>query len=278
MRMPNAAIVDWVIAASAALWYRVVDPRRLRKERASSSQSNRRRVSIPIATYDRIDVLVDRTIPAILNQTHDDLEVIVVGDGSPKSLWDRLSEIEDDRVRRVRLRRRTRYPSDPLALWMVAGWRPRNLGARLADGEWILWMSDDDILPPNALASMLEVAAQAPQVEVISGTKQSGTVQPRMVTLENAGHGLGLLVVGMPLLCRSSLRAFRWNRHSWRKKRNRPIDFDLLERMGKAKVRMGITRDVVAIHPEVSDTGLIGSKGAIAEELRRRARGEAQSG
>lgn len=269
-------MVNRLIAGLAALWLGALDRHRLRQARIAAASSCSGRVSVPIATYDRIDVLVERTIPAILSQTHVDVEVIVIGDGSPMTLWNRLSEIEDARVRSVRLRRRTRYPSDPLSLWMVAGWRARNLGARLARGDWILWMSDDDILLPSALSSMLKVAAQNPDVEVVSGVKQSGTLEPRTITLENAGHGLDLQVIGMPLLCRSYLRAFRWNRHSWRKEWNRPCDFDLLERMGRLDINMDITDDLVVIHPEVSDTGLIGSKGAIAEELRRRDRGNSE--
>lgn len=53
-------------------------------------------------------------------------------------------------------------------------------------------------------------------------------------------------------------------------------DFDLLERMGRLGVIMDVTHELVVIRPEVSDTGLIGSKGAIVEELRRRARGDNQ--
>jgi hypothetical protein len=38
-------------------------------------------------------------------------------------------------------------------------------------------------------------------------------------------------------------------------------------------VKMDVSNELVVIHPEVAGTGLIGSKGAIAEELRRRGEG-----
>ena len=41
-------------------------------------------VSVPIATYDRIEVLIERTLPALLAQTYSNLEVIVVGDGTKR--------------------------------------------------------------------------------------------------------------------------------------------------------------------------------------------------
>jgi len=270
--MTRRKLMDRLVAWWVHQWYRIADPVRLRRARHSGGAWHAGRVSVPIATFDRIDVLVERTIPAILAQTHRDLEIIVVGDGTPRHLWEKLSAVRDERVRRVRLPRRTRYPEDPLALWMVAGWKARNLGARMATGEWVLWISDDDILPSNSIAAMLEVVEGDPKVELVSGTKQAGTIHPRMITFENAGHGLPYPVVGMPLLCRSTLRAFRWNRHSWRKAWNRPCDFDLLERMGRSDIRMGITPHLVAIHPEVAGTGIVGSKGSIEEELRRRGR------
>jgi glycosyltransferase involved in cell wall biosynthesis len=257
---------------SASLWYSVADPLRLKRERSVQKTSFPGRVSVPIATFDRIDILLERTIPAILSQTHQNVEVIVVGDGTPLTLWKKLEALREERVHIFRLPKRTRYPDDPLSLWMVAGWKARNFGAQVATGEWILWMSDDDILPPASIEALLEVVQQYPEVEVVSGTKQAGTVTPRFITMENAGHGLPYPVVGMPLLCHSTLRSFRWNSQSWRKDWNRPCDLDLLDRMGRSGIRMATTRRLVAIHPEVAGTGAVGSRGSVEEELRRRAR------
>ena len=268
--------VDAAIARAVSAWYRVADRVRLGARRRATRGRQSRRVSVPIATYDRIDVLIDRTIPALLAQSHREVEIIVVGDGTPSDLWERLERVQDPRVRLKRLSSRTRYPDDPLSLWMVAGWRARNVGARLATGNWILWMSDDDILPEDSIEALLAVAERDPEVELVSGEKQVGLEGQRQVTLASTDHGLPLRVIGMPLLCRSTLAAFRWNRHSWRKSWNRPCDFDLLERMGRLGVKMDVTDRLVAIHPEVADTGLVGSRGAIAEELRRRARGNGQ--
>jgi len=263
---------DVAVAAVASAWYVIFDRLRLRVARSRARDPHGERVSIPIATYDRIDILLERTIPSLLRQTHQDIEIIVVGDGTPPALWEAVEAFRDPRVQVRRLRRRTRYPEDPLSLWMVAGWRARNLGARMATGDWILWISDDDILPERAVESLLAVTRRLPDVDLVSGEQQTGTVSPRRVTLANTDHGLPLKVVGMPLLCRSTLAAFRWNRHSWRKRWNSPCDFDLLERMGRRGVRMDVTEELVVIHPEVAGTGIVGSKGSIEEELRRRGR------
>jgi glycosyltransferase involved in cell wall biosynthesis len=226
---------DRAVSFVAARWFFVADRVRLKARRRFARGLASQVVSIPIATYDRIDVLVDRTIPALLAQSHQEVEIILIGDGTPKPLWARVEGLQDPRIRSRRLRSRTRYPDDPLSLWMVAGWRARNLGARMATGGWLLWMSDDDILPERAIEALLNVARRDPEVELVSGEQQAGLEHPRRTTLENTDHGLPLRVIGMPLLCRSTLGAFRWNRHSWRKSWNRPCDFDLLERMGKLR-------------------------------------------
>lgn len=142
-----------VRSAFTQSWFFAADRLRLQGEQRRFrllTPSLRDRVSVPIATYDRIDVLVERTIPALLAQTHRDVEVIVVGDGTPPKLFARLADIDDPRVIRLRLPERTRYPSDPLERWMVAGWHPRNVGASMASGGWLLWMSDDDLILPEA--------------------------------------------------------------------------------------------------------------------------------
>lgn len=266
---------DITLSFVADRWYSMADRHRLAaRRRRLVAERPFDRVSIPIATYDRIEVLVDRTIPALLAQSHENIEIIIVGDGTPKPLWRSIEQLQDPRIRSRRLRSRTRYPDDPLSLWMVAGWRARNLGAQMATGNWILWMSDDDILLERSIEALLDVARRDPEVELVSGEQQAGIVHPRRTTLKNTDHGLPLRVIGMPLLCRSTLVAFRWNRLSWRKAWNRPSDLDLLERMGRRKVRMDVSNELVVIQPEVAGTGLVGSKGAIAEELRRRSGGQ----
>ena len=56
---------------------------------------------------------------------------------------------------------------------------------------------------------------------------------------------------------------------SYLKDWNRPSDYDLITRMHRAGMRFGATDEVVAIIPEVGDTGLIGSRAFAIEEQRR---------
>ena len=212
-------------------------------------------VSIPIATYDRIDVLIDRTLPALFAQDYANIEVIVVTDGTPAPLLERFKEVLDPRFRLVRLKKRSKYPSDPLSLWMVAGCRPRNVGAKNARGEYLLWMSDDDELLPDAVGKLVEKIESEPSWDTVSA----------MYRTDND------VLYGMPgWLWRYPLHFFRWNRHSYRKTWNRPADLDLEERFERAGVQMGHLSEIIAVQHPVPGTNLFGSRGAVAEERARR--------
>ena len=259
---------DRLISKTLDAWFRLADPCRVRWSRLRRrGRASGWRVSVPIATYNRIDILTSRTLPALRAQSHVDVEVIIVGDGTPLELWDRLETATAPTARLRRLRRRTRYPSTPLERWMVAGWRPRRHAARAASGDWLLWISDDDILLPNGIEQLLRVAREDSRVEAITGAYYVGEARENVRVPADGASGLGFTATGMPaFLVRADLRSIRWNRHSWRKRWNRPSDYDLMDRLHRAGVRWGSTDEIVAIVPEVAGTGRVGSQGFAIEQ------------
>lgn len=243
-----------------------------RRRFAKMPESLRERVSVPIATYDRIDVLVKRTIPALLNQTYADIEIIIVGDGTPRDLFSRLDAIDDPRVRKIRLEERTRYPQDSIERWMVAGWLPRNIGAAHATGGWLLWMSDDDIILPRGIEILIDLSRNRPSADVVSAGFVVNTNPQRLDLPSTAETGLPLPIAGMPaLMTRVYTRAFRWSGKSHLKKTDRPSDYDLIHRMHRAGMSFAATDQVVAVVPEVLGTGQIGSRAFAVEEGWRKA-------
>lgn len=122
-------------------------------------------MSFPIATCDRIDIFVEGRIPSILAQTHLEIEVIVVLDGTPSDTDQKISQLEDQRIRVIRLKEE---PETPEERWMVAGCHPRNHGVRQPRDQWVFWISDDDVVLPRAVADLL-AQARVEKAESVSG-------------------------------------------------------------------------------------------------------------
>lgn len=112
-------------------------------------------LSIIIPTRNRPHLL-PRAVKSALEQTMDNLEVIVVDDASAQPV-----QLPDHpRLRVIRL-------STPRG-----GSRARNVGTEVALGRWIAYLDDDDRLLPHMAAVSLEAIAQAKlpaPVAVLSG-------------------------------------------------------------------------------------------------------------
>ncbi len=125
-------------------------------------------VSICIAARaDRVDLLVDRAIPAALGQTYEHVEVIVMGDGFDLAADPRVRSLDDPRLRVHSTTHRSVDP-DPHRTWLTAATLPRMEARGQARGLWITDLDDDDALRPDAVASLVE-HAQATRAEVTAG-------------------------------------------------------------------------------------------------------------
>jgi glycosyltransferase involved in cell wall biosynthesis len=106
-------------------------------------------------------------VSSVLGQSFGDWEAIVVDDCSTDSTWKWLSEINDSRVRAVRLD----APSERSTA--------RNRGLQEARGEFALFLDDDDKLTPWALQYLWDWAERRPDVVVVVGAK---------LDFDNRGH------------------------------------------------------------------------------------------
>lgn len=92
-------------------------------------------------------------IDSILGQTHDDLELIVVDDGSQDGSTEiaEAAAVEDPRVRVLR------GSAEGISTAL-------NAGVAVARGDWVARMDADDIAQPHRLARQLAAAEQRPEV------------------------------------------------------------------------------------------------------------------
>jgi Glycosyl transferase family 2 len=125
-------------------------------------------VSVAIPTYDRVELLTTRSLPSILNQSHENLEVIVVGDQAPREVGEAVLGLGDPRVTYHNLTQRLPLAGDPTHRWYVQSVMARNEGFRLARGLWHVSFDDDDYLYPDAIERLLTCARDL-RVEVAYG-------------------------------------------------------------------------------------------------------------
>ena len=99
------------------------------------------KVSVIIPTYNRQYIIV-KTIESVLNQSKQDLEVIVVDDGSSDDTRGVVESLNDSRVRYF-------YKTNGGAA------SARNFGLSKAMGEYVAFLDSDDSWPENYLEVML---------------------------------------------------------------------------------------------------------------------------
>jgi hypothetical protein len=124
-------------------------------------------VTVILPTYQRAELLGSRSLRAVLDQTHKELEVLVIADAHDPATEAVVRESHDPRVRYLSLTQRWVYP-DPHRHWLAATTLARNEGYRLARGRWLFDFDDDDSLPDDAIECLLDTA-RARRLEAVQG-------------------------------------------------------------------------------------------------------------
>ena len=105
-------------------------------------------ISTVIPTRNR-PLLVERAVKSAIAQTFQQIEVIVMIDGSDAATRAVLAEIDDPRLKFIEL---------PISGGAAAA---RNAGVSEAAGEWIAFLDDDDEWLPQKLERQIEVARRS---------------------------------------------------------------------------------------------------------------------
>lgn len=212
-------------------------------------------VSIIIATYNRAKILTERTIPAALDQTYKNIELIIIGDHCIDDTPQKIIEIKDPRVKFFDLSKRGKYPENVDDRWFVQGSVPRNFGMKVATGRWLMFISDDDIMYSNQVDKLVKYVKLNNLEFASAGYKTFKNGEAKYIYPGKNNYKSNLICGGMQTwIYEAYLKTFRWNRHSWRKKIDRPIDYDLQQRLYRAGVNMGYFNEIVAEVPMVEGT------------------------
>lgn len=131
-------------------------------------------VSALLSTYNRNELLIERSLRSVLNQSHPVSEIHIVADGMVDPEWSdlraRLIALCDDRIFLHRVPRQ-RYPEDPGQRWCVLGLNARNYALDCARGEWVAPLDDDDEWTPDHVEVLLS-AVRGKGVDFAYGNSQ----------------------------------------------------------------------------------------------------------
>lgn len=130
-------------------------------------------VTAAITTYNRACYLAE-AIDSVLGQSLDDVEVLVVDDGSNDGT-DALVASYRDRLRYVRQENAGRAAA-------------RNTAVRLATGEYLAFCDSDDTWLPNRLERQLSAFAEAPGTGMVHGQVEIVDARGRLLREQTAAH------------------------------------------------------------------------------------------
>lgn len=246
------------ISAARAGWYRATERPRLAAARYDNGDGSVWRhqafplISVYTATFNRVDLLMSRAAPSVLNQEYQNWEWIVAAHGCTDGTQDAVRSLNDPRIRVIDVPRRRTYPPTAENHWLAGPVAPANAALRAVRGAWFARIDDDDIWLPRNLRALLRFA-QKGNFEFVSAqlAGPDGVVKPYTID----GVTVGAI---QTWLCRSYLRLFKFNPDCWRKSWDRVSDTDVQRRMVNAGVRMGylpLTTACVIPRPGESQIG-----------------------
>ena len=138
---------------SLAQWKSVTSNTALFSVLATDSTS----ISVVMATRDRAS-MCERALRSVLAQRHQHWQLVIVDDGSTDATPEMLGRLDDERV--VVLR------ADGIGAAAA-----RNLGLASADGQWVAFLDDDNVMDPGWLHAVAMSALRLPSAVAFYGAQ-----------------------------------------------------------------------------------------------------------
>jgi glycosyltransferase involved in cell wall biosynthesis len=197
-------------------------------------------VSIVIPTLERPELLTNRSLPSVLSQSYERIEVLVIGDNAAPETERAVASLGDPRVSYFNLPYKLPSRSNPDKQWAVGSVQARNEGMRRARGLWVGTFDDDDEMHPEHTSRLLacareqraEVAYGRYRMFTPEGTEEFGEFPPRTYRFS-----------WTTAICHRDLRFFE--RELFAADFGLPNDGVVLETMLRAGVRFAMIPDVL---------------------------------
>lgn len=119
------------------------------------------RVSIIVPVYN-VEKYIEKCFKSIVNQTYYDIECIFVDDKSPDNSYEILSNLIDKYNGPIEHKIIRHKENKGLS-------GARNSGTNVAIGDYIYYLDSDDTITPNAISSLVSIAQEHKDVDVVQG-------------------------------------------------------------------------------------------------------------
>jgi glycosyltransferase involved in cell wall biosynthesis len=114
-----------------------------------------KKISVIVATYNSA-ATVEKSLKSALDQTYDNMEIIIIDGGSTDSTIDLIKRYQDKRIYIIS------EPDDGIA----DAW---NKGARLSSGDYVYFLNSDDYLPSDYFSCILHEISQSREPSIYFG-------------------------------------------------------------------------------------------------------------
>jgi glycosyltransferase involved in cell wall biosynthesis len=283
------SLADKLISGFNDLRFSLLEPLKLkiarwRFEYLYVGQNESPLVSVYIPTYNRAEILIQRSVPSVLAQTYKNFELIILGDHCTDKTEELVSKIKDPRIRFYNLPKRGyRYPPTAENHWLAGPVVAANKALEMVKGKWIARLDDDDIWTSDHLEELLRFAQQGSyefvsarhiiekngQRSEVDGARAQGSYYNKTnkpVKGDNPKIG-----GSCTWFYRSYLKFLKYNINCWRKSWNRVNDAELSMRIFSAGVRMGFLEKPLALYlprPGEQAVGLDAYKCSAEQKLK----------
>lgn len=107
-------------------------------------------VSVVMATYNAGEMLCTHSLRSVLNQTHTNLEIIIIDDGSIDDTEERILAINDPRIYYEKIKHIENMN------WFATSVAVINYGISLCKGDYVAHLDDDDWFLPEKIKTLVD--------------------------------------------------------------------------------------------------------------------------
>ena len=265
----TSKIYNYLFSEVKDIYYNIYETYLLKKLRSNNlNYTKQDLVSVIIPTYNRSKILTTRSLPSVLEQTHKNFELIIIGDCCTDDTEQQILSLNDPRIKFENLNyKKKKHFRNPKNIWLAGEVVAANYALKICSGNWIARLDDDEIWTNDHIEKLLHFCIDN-EYEFASGYVETpGFIRkepPKIISdyfqttnIKNKNINNPYIGGHSSFFFKSYLKEFKYNKDCWRKNINRSNDLDLVVRFLKAGVKMGYLDEKVGINlPRPGETEL----------------------